>query len=117
MTIRKILISLILISMVYLAGCMTTPYYGSTGYYQTTGASYGYGYGYGYQPSYYVGQTIIGGGLRYYDNGHDRHRHHSHGGHRHHQHQLGGQWNSGGRHHHHGHGGHSGGHRGGHHRR
>lgn len=95
MNARKILILFSVIGILFLGGCVATPYYGGSGYYRSAV------YGYGYQPPFYVNQGYIGG-YRHFDNGH---RHFDSG----HKHFIGGHRHSGG--------GHRGGsHRGGHHR-
>lgn len=95
---EKMLVPLVVATIIFLAGCVATPYYGGGGYYR--GAVYS---GYGYQSPYYAGQSYIGrfgysnGGYGY-SHRHDGHR--SHAG----QHGYIG-------------GGHQGSHRGGHHHR
>lgn len=110
---KKMLIPLVIATIVFLAGCVATPYYSGTGYYR--GAVYS---GYGYQAPYYAGQSYLGG-FGYY-NGGPRHSH-RHGGHRPHAGQHGHHGHVGGGHHHSGRGhwggGHQGDHRGGHHHR
>ena len=107
---QKILISLVIAAIVFLAGCVATPYYGGTGYYR--GAVYS---GYGYQAPYYAGQSYLGGFG--YNNGGHRHSH-RHDGYRPHAGQHG---HIGGGHQHSGRGhwggGYQSGHRGGHHHR
>ena len=110
MSTQRILIPLAFVAIIFLGGCVATPYYGGTGYYR------GAAYGYSYQPSYYAGQGYMGGGFGYPNRGHR----HNHG----HMHQ-GGEYRPfagdhrhiGGGHRHHGRGHWGGGHRGGHHRR
>lgn len=116
MNAKKILILSAVIGILFLGGCVATPYYGETGYYRGTA------YGYGYQPPFFVNQRYIGG-YTYYNSGH---RHLS-GGYKHfiggQRHFDGGYRHSIGVHRHTGSGykhfseGHRGGnHRGGHHR-
>ena len=96
---KRMLIPLVIAAIIFLAGCVATPYHGGTGHYR--GAVYG---GYGYQLPY-TGQSYLGG-IGYYNGGH-RHLHRRHGHHGHigggHQHSGRGHW--------------GGGHRGGHHHR
>jgi len=63
MNAKKILTLSAVIGILFLGGCMATPYYGGTGYYRGTA------YGYGYQPSFFVNQRYIGG-YTYYNSGH-----------------------------------------------
>ncbi|AEJ01175.1 hypothetical protein Nit79A3_1340 [Nitrosomonas sp. Is79A3] len=92
---RRILTLFAVIGILFLNGCVATPYYGG-GYYR------GAAYGYGYQPSFYVNQGYVGG-YRHFDSGH---RYFDSG----HKHFIGGHRHSGGEHR-------GGSHRGGHHHR
>ena len=110
MNTKRIILPIVLAGILFLGGCAASPYYGAGGYYRGTVYN-----SYGYQPSYYAGQSYLGG-FGYYNGGHRHsHRHDSYrphtgqhgyigGGH---QHSGRGHWG----------GGHQGGHRGGHHHR
>lgn len=107
MNTKKNLTLLAIIGILFLSGCMTSPYYGGSGYYQSSA------YGYGYQAPLYInsgyirGNTHFIGGYRHMDG---RHKH-SIGGHRHMNggHNIRGHHRGGGHHQ-------RGSHRGGHHR-
>lgn len=94
---KRKFILLAIIGILFLSGCMTTPYYGGSRYYRNTV------YGYGYQSPNYISPGYI------------RMQRHFIGGHRHlggrHKHFIGGHQHMNGGHHHRG-----GNHRGRHHR-
>lgn len=96
MNTKKTLIVAVIVGLLFLTGCVATPYYGSAGYYRGTA------YGYGYQPSIYYSTQGYVNTPRHYIGGHIHHN----GGHKH---FIGSHRHSGGHKH-------FGGHRGGGHR-
>ena len=96
MNTKKTLIAAAIVALLFLSGCVATPYYGSTGYYRSAV------YGYGNQPSVYYGYSTpryYGGGYRHAISGHI----HLNSGHKH---IIGGHKHFGGGHHGRGHRGH-----------